>query len=328
MADYLGASPLLSCMFLGVALANLTPQREEIGHGVFANFESAIFAAFFTLAGMELDFRYLIPGGLLALVLVVARGARKMIAARTAMRMAGATERIQKYLGMALIPQAGVTVGLILLVQNDSAFLPIRDLFLAVGLSAVTLSEIVGPLLTRYALRHSGDFGKDRARLIDFIHEENISTDLDADTKEIAIAQMVDLLIESRHLNIDRERFLSAVLERERDGSTCVGGGLAIPHGELEGGDAIVGVMGISRRGLNFPTPDGIPIHCMVLLATPHSERNRHLEVLASLARAVGSDPNIQLQLFNSKTPAHAYEVLHAEDLEDYNYFLEEGGAP
>ena len=46
----------LSCLFLGVTLANLSPDKEEIGHEVFENFETAVFAIFFTLAGMELEF--------------------------------------------------------------------------------------------------------------------------------------------------------------------------------------------------------------------------------------------------------------------------------
>ncbi len=67
-----------------------------------------------------------------------------------------------------------------------------------------------------------------------------------------------------------------------------------------------------------------MPIHCMVVLATPPTQRDRHLEVLAALARAIGTDPHVQRQLFTAKTPAHAYEILHAEESEDFNYFLED----
>lgn len=45
--------------------------------------------------------------------------------------------------------------------------------------------------------------------------------------------------------------------------------------------------------------------------------------MLAALARAVGSDPNVQSQLFNADSPAHAYEILHAEQSERFNYWLE-----
>jgi len=84
------------------------------------------------------------------------------------------------------------------------------------------------------------------------------------------------------------------------------------------------GVMGISAAGLPFDTPDGRPVHCMVLLATPASQRDRHLEVIAALARAIGRDANIQQELFNAETPAHAYEVLHAEEATDFNRYLSE----
>ena len=82
-------------------------------------------------------------------------------------------------------------------------------------------------------------------------------------------------------------------------------------------------VMGINQRGLHFDTPDARPIQCIVLLATPQGERDRHLEVLATLARTLGVDSVVQQQLFNAKSPAHAYEILHGEEADDFNYFLE-----
>jgi mannitol/fructose-specific phosphotransferase system IIA component (Ntr-type) len=103
-----------------------------------------------------------------------------------------------------------------------------------------------------------------------------------------------------------------------------VGGGLAVPHGVLDDGRGMVGAMGISRRGLPFDTPDGIPVHCVVVLATPPTQRRRHLEVLAALARAICTDQSVQRRLFDVKSPAHAYEILHAEEAEDFNYFLED----
>jgi len=325
LAEFVGVSALLSCMFLGIALANLTPEKDETGHAVFADFQGAIFAIFFTLAGMKLDFAYLLSGGLIASGVVVARLAGKLLAASLAMRIAGATERVRKNLGLALVPQAGVAVGLILLVQEDEAFEPaFRQLILAVGLAVVTVNEIIGPILARIGLSRSGDLGRDRARLIDFLHEENIITDLEASSKEDAIRRLTEVLIQSNHLSDDHDRLLQSILDREKDVSTCFGGGLAVPHGVLEEGDRIVGAMGISREGLHFETPDGRPVHCIVVLATPATERDRHLEVLAALARAVGTDPSVQRQLFNAQSSAHAYEILHAEESEGFNYFLED----
>ena len=86
----------------------------------------------------------------------------------------------------------------------------------------------------------------------------------------------------------------------------------------------MAGVMALSRDGLALPTPDGRPVHCMVLLGTSREERDRHLLVLATLARTIGSDPSFQDQLFNATSAAHAYELLHGEESEDFNYFLED----
>ncbi len=322
LAMYLRTSLLLSALFLGVVAANLAPEKEELGVRPFADFEGAILAVFFTMAGMHLQLDHLVPLWEIVLLLFASRLIGKILAASLAMRLADATARMRRYLGLALLPQAGVAIGLILLVQEDPALAGIRDVFLTAGLTMVALNEIVGPILTRFALVGSGEAGKDRPRLIDFIREENIVTNFKAETKEDAIGQLTDLLIQTHQLSIDRDALLRSILVRESEMSTCVGSGLAIPHGELEEGGEMVGVMAISGAGLPFETPDGMPVHCIVLLATPVSERDRHLEVLAALMRAIGADPSIQWQLFGARSPAHAYELLHAEEAEDFNYFL------
>jgi mannitol/fructose-specific phosphotransferase system IIA component (Ntr-type) len=324
LADYLGVSPLLSCLFLGVVLANLTPEKEEVGDAVFADFQVAILAAFFTLAGMELNFEYLLPGGFLALLLVASRLLGKIAAGFIAMTLAGTTKLVRRYLGLALIPQAGVAIGLMLVVAEDPRFASISDLFLAVGLASVTVNEIIGPVLTRAALAGAGEAGKDRPRLIDFIQEENIVTDLKATSKEDAIEQLTDLLIQSHELKVDREQLLQSVLKREEKASAAVGNGLAIPRGILKDGERMVGVVGLSPDGIPCETPDGEMVRCMVLLATPARERDRYLEVLAALARSIGSDPNVRRQLYNARSAAHAYELLHAGEAEGFNYFFEQ----
>lgn len=325
LADHFRLSPLLSCMFLGIALANLTPQKDEIGHRVFADFESAIFAVFFTLAGMQLHLGTLLVGGALAAVLFLLRLLGKCLAAGLAMRLAGATASVQRWLGPALAPQAGVAVGLLLLVGDEPRLQDVYQLLLAVGLAVVTANEVVGPFLCRMALRRSGDAGKDRARLIDFLREENIVTGFEAESKTQAIEKLVDVLIASNSLRIDRAAFLASVLAREQELSTCIGGGLSIPHGELPDGEQMVGVMAISRRGMAFAdVPDGMPVHCIVLLGTPGNQRDRHLEVLAALARAIGVNPVVQRQLFAADSPAHVHDLLHAEEAVDFNRYLDE----
>lgn len=325
LATSLGISPMLACLVLGAVQTNITHSRSHLVDSVFDNFEPAILTVFFTLAGMHLSFDHLEHAGILVLLYFVARFGGKLLAADLALRVARATERVRKNLGLALVPQAGVAVGLVLLIQEDPRFAEISGLFAAVVLTVVTVNEIVGPVLTRIALTRAGEIGRDRLRLIDFLQEEQILTDFTAPTKEAAISRLVDHMLRTHGLRgVDRQALLASVLERESQGSTCLGGGLAVPHGILPEGEAMVGVMALSRDGLDFESPDGRPVHCMVLLGTAPEERDRHLQVLAALARTVGTDRAFQDQLFDSQSPAHAYELLHGEESEDFNYFIED----
>ena len=325
LASYWGLSVLLACLCLGVTLANLSPDKEEIGHRVFDSFESAIFATFFIVAGMQLHVNALAVAGWIAVLAFLGRLVGKVAAGYLAMRLSGATPRFRHWIGLALTPQAGLAVGLMLLVTEDSAFQEIQELFLAVVLAMVLMNELVGPILTRLALKRSGDFGRDRARILDFLSEHNITTHLEGPDNESAIRQLVDLTIRSQNLPIGSDELFEAVMESERLSSNCVGEGLALPHARLDIGDKIVGAMGISRQGLPLDTPDGRPVHCMVLIVTPTSMPERHLEVLQALSASIGRDRNIQQQLYHIDSPAHADELLHLDQqFEDWNYYLDD----
>lgn len=328
VSTFLHISPLLTCLFLGLVQTNLTTTRNKLVDSVFEDFEPVILAIFFTLAGMHLSFENMGVVGLLSGLLVVARGLGKLAATRLAMRVAGATEKVRRHLGLALLPQAGVAIGLVVLLEEDPAYVAISPIFTAVVLTAVTINELVGPVLARMALSRVGEVGMDRSRLVDFLEEQHIviGRQIAARTKEEAIAALVDVLVRSHHLTgVDRAAFLKSVLDRERDVSTCLGGGLAIPHGELAESEGMMGVMWLTGEGLNVETPDGIPVHCMVLLATPSNQRQRHLEVLAALARTVGKDPGFRDRLFHVQSAAHACELLSSKEAAALNYFLEDG---
>jgi len=327
-AGLFGLSPLLSCVCLGFVQTNLISHRDRIVDRVFDGIENAILIVFFTLAGMHLNFDKFQQVVLVAALFIVLRLTGKVAAGWISMTFAGATEALRKHLGPALAPQAGVAVGLVILIQQDAAFAAYQELFVAVVLSGVTVAEIIGPVMTRRSLGLAGEAGRDRPRLIDFIQEQNILTNLQAETKEEAIEQLVDHLIKTRPRlrHIDRDQLLRSVLEREAEVSTCLGSGLSIPHGDLSDSDEMAGAMALSSEGLNFQTPDGKPIHCIVLLATPEGERDRHLQVLAGLARAIGTDHVLQERLYHAVSPAHAYEIIHDEEAEDFNYFLSSNG--
>jgi mannitol/fructose-specific phosphotransferase system IIA component (Ntr-type)/Kef-type K+ transport system membrane component KefB len=323
VAHLVGASSILACMFFGVTLANVGRGENEAGLSSFTTFEPAIYAVFFTLAGVHLEFHHLAAAGVLAVIVFVARSAGKVAGASVGLKLAGAPAKMTKYLGWAMLPHASIAVGLMLLVQSDPAFAEIKDTILAVGLSVVALSEVIGPIFMRLALSKSGEMDQMGPRLLDFLHEADISIGLHAKTKREAVEQMVQQLVRTHRLTTDADALIDSVMKREDEVSTCLGGGLMIPHAELTEGDELLGVMAICPDGLPFETPDDQPVRCIVLLATPPSQREHHLEVLAALTRAIGLDPTVRAQLFASKTAAHACEVLHAKEAATFNYFFE-----
>ena len=97
-----------------------------------------------------------------------------------------------------------------------------------------------------------------------------------------------------------------------------------IPHAVLDEGEEITGILGISSKGIPLDAPDGQPVHAILLLATPKAEQKRHLEVLAAFATTITRDVNLREQLYHARNAAHAYNVLHAEEAEDINYFIDD----
>ena len=131
-------------------------------------------------------------------------------------------------------------------------------------------------------------------------------------------------LYATNSLEEPQEEFVRKVLERDAMETTCLGQGLMIPHAILDEDSEIKGVLGISGKGLDFDAPDGRLVHAVLLLATPEMERKRHLQVLAAFASAITRDTNLAEQLYHARSAAHAYDVLHADDQMELNYFLED----
>jgi len=325
IADLFDVSSILACTFVGVALGNLMGEREHAGEAYLNDFGDILFTAFYTLAGLRLDFSYVVPMAGLVALFFASRVVGKVVSSFVSMTLARAIKPARHFLGLALLPHGGVAVGLILFTQHDPMLAEWADVILAVGLSALAINQLVGPSATRFALAAAGEVGTNRPRLLDFLREQHIATNLKADSKEHAIVQLVDLLYRTHAIKMPKDEFLRGVLERDAEESTCLGDGVMIPHGVLgPDDDNIVGVLGLSAEGLDFEAPDQRPVHAIVLLATPSAERARHLEVLAAFAKAITGDQNIRAQLYKARTPAHACALLHAESSEDFNYFLQE----
>ncbi len=148
-------SALLTNMFLGVTLINLSPKNSDI----ITNLEKLtppIYCFFFVLAGAHLNFSVFTTVGpsliLWGALFIAARIIGKISGAYIGGTLSNAPEAIRKYLGLALIPEAGVAIGLSLLISKASGYFEFRSVILNITLMAVAFNEIVGPICTKYAL--------------------------------------------------------------------------------------------------------------------------------------------------------------------------------
>ncbi len=319
-----GVSGILACTFAGILVSNIRHDTVQSTEAYLHSIGAVLFAAFYTLAGMNLDVTIVMQVAGLVGLYFVARLLGKYAGAYTAMTLADAPAALRNFLGLSLIPHGGVAVGLLLMVQSDPRLSDIAPTVTTVGLAALAINQLVGPSGLRFALGQAGEVGLAAPRLLDFLDENHIAVNLTGTTKEEIIRTLATQLYTTRNPpSVSYDEFVAKVLEREQLASTCLAEGLMLPHAILDEGQEITGVLGISSEGINLGAADGRPIHAVLLLATPTADRRRHLEVLSSFARAITRDVNLREQLYHARTAAKAYDVLHAEDAVEINYFLE-----
>ncbi|MCX8093802.1 MAG: PTS sugar transporter subunit IIA [Candidatus Goldbacteria bacterium] len=120
-------------------------------------------------------------------------------------------------------------------------------------------------------------------RILDFLSKDSIELNLKSTTKKEVIEELVDIL-DKKGLLIDKKAVLDSILEREELGSTGIGQGVAIPHSKTKGVKELVGVFGISKKGVDFDSLDGEPTYIFFLILTPEGATNYMLKALARVS--------------------------------------------
>ncbi len=160
LASQFELSGLLLCMSMGAAVANLYKDHEEVA-GLIEAFTPPIFILFFVMSGAELELAVLPTIGLVGSVYMIFRVIGKVLGAYVGASIKNASHKIKKYLGLCLIPQAGVAIGLSL---AASQVVPqYAGTIRAVTLSATLIYELVGPAISKYALTKAGEIKTDHS---------------------------------------------------------------------------------------------------------------------------------------------------------------------
>jgi PTS system fructose-specific IIC component/PTS system nitrogen regulatory IIA component len=137
---------------------------------------------------------------------------------------------------------------------------------------------------------------------------ELIKVDLEAEDKDEAFEELVDYLCQAEQLNI-REEILEALRQREAKMSTGIQKGIAIPHGKTNAMNDLRGVLGISRKGVDYESLDGEPVYLLFMLIAPIHESEKHLRVLKRLSELL-ENPQFYIDLQSQKDAAGAYKVI------------------
>lgn len=160
ICDLLSVSPLLACMMMGAVYVNIIDNKnlfKQVNH-----FSPPILLLFFMLSGMRLDLGSLRTAGLIGLSYFLIRIGGKYLGAWLGAKVTGASRPVQRFLGLALIPQAGVAIGLAALGQR---ILPPEQgtMLSTIILSSSVLYEMIGPACAKVSLRLAGAIGSEKA---------------------------------------------------------------------------------------------------------------------------------------------------------------------
>jgi len=111
-----------------------------------------------------------------------------------------------------------------------------------------------------------------------------IKLELNSKTKEDVVKEMAKMLDEDGKL-LDSDKYIQAVMDREKEFSTGIGMGIAIPHGKSSGVKEASLVFGRSVEGIDYQSMDDELAHIFFLIAVPEKSSDEHLKILSQISR-------------------------------------------
>jgi PTS system fructose-specific IIC component/PTS system nitrogen regulatory IIA component len=131
--------------------------------------------------------------------------------------------------------------------------------------------------------------------LQDVLLPDFIKVDMEAEDKDEAFKELVDHFCLASKLNVHDE-ILGAITAREAKMSTGIQKGIAIPHGKTNAVDSVRGMLGISRKGIQYDALDGEPVYLLFMIISPIEDSESYLRLLKHLT-ALMENPQFQVEL-------------------------------
>ncbi|MHC4123523.1 MAG: cation:proton antiporter domain-containing protein [Planctomycetota bacterium] len=158
-----GIDPILPAMTLGITMANLAPRESKSLFNLVKKFSPPIYISFFVLAGAHMEFGSVTGWMLLMIVVyILARAAGKVFGSWLGAEYCGAALAVRKYLGICLLPQAGVAIGLGILAGklfDIGVTKALSHIIIMVVMLATFVMEILGPMCVKVGVKKAGEIG-------------------------------------------------------------------------------------------------------------------------------------------------------------------------
>ncbi|MBN1804110.1 MAG: cation:proton antiporter [Sedimentisphaerales bacterium] len=178
--------PILPAMTFGITIANLSPRQSKNTFSLVEKFSPPMYTAFFVLAGAHMQFNKLDHRIIsLILIYVICRAAGKIFGSAFGAYLSKASANVRKYLGICLLPQAGVAIGLAILASQQFSEGTGQTIILVV-MTGTFLMEIFGPMLVKAGVKKAGEAGLNVTEE-DLIKQYNVSDVMD--TEPVTITQ-------------------------------------------------------------------------------------------------------------------------------------------
>ena len=149
-------------------------------------------------------------------------------------------------------------------------------------------------------------------KIMDFLSQDAIIVDLKSTDRKSAIIELVEILKDTKKVK-KTDEITNVILEREKLGSTGIGQGIAIPHGKINILQKQIGVLGISRKGIEFNSLDGEPVHIIFLLVGPIEVTGQHLKALSKISRLF-KNKFLRQAIRDAVTPEEITKIIQQED--------------
>ena len=149
-------------------------------------------------------------------------------------------------------------------------------------------------------------------KLLDFLDPSAICLELKSPAKKEAIAELCELLKSGSKI-LDADAVAQTLMDREKLGSTGIGQGVAIPHGRNAAASKLVAALGVSRRGVDFQSLDGLPVHVIFMLVSPKDGGAEHLKALAKISGLL-KDKFFRQGLKDAKSVDDVLSIIKEED--------------